>query len=277
MSVSAIDQLPSLSETVRLHNLRAEKKLGQNFLLDQNITDKIARCCPDVADTTIFEIGPGPGGLTRGLLKTNAAHVTAIEFDPRAVAALEDLVQASDGRLTIVQGDALSTDLTSLSTTPRAIVANLPYNISTVLLLKWLRQIRDEPASYQFMILMFQKEVADRLTASPGSRDYGRLSVMTQWLCTAQKLFDLPPSAFSPPPKIDSSIVFFRPKQLPENSPQFAQLEKVLAVAFQQRRKMIRSSLKTYSRYFEELGIDPTLRAEDLTLNDYLRLALAAD
>ncbi len=277
MSVLAIDQLPSLSETVRLHNLRAEKKLGQNFLLDQNITDKIARCCPDVADTTIFEIGPGPGGLTRGLLKTNAAHVTAIEFDPRAVAALEDLVEASDGRLNIMQGDALSTDLTSLSTTPRAIVANLPYNISTVLLLKWLRQIRDDPASYQFMILMFQKEVADRLTASPGSRDYGRLSVMTQWLCTAQKLFDLPPSAFSPPPKIDSSIVFFRPKQLPENSPQFAQLEKVLAVAFQQRRKMIRSSLKTYSRYFEELGIDPTLRAEDLTLNDYLRLALAAD
>ncbi len=268
-----LSTLPPLRDVIRDHNLRAEKALGQNFLLDLNITDKIVRACGDILDLTVFEIGPGPGGLTRSLLSGGARHVVALEFDDRAVAALQDVVKAARGRLEVVKGDALHADLLTISTAPRAIVANLPYNISTVLLLKWLKDLRNDPGSYKFMTLMFQKEVADRLTAKPGTKDYGRLSVMTQWLCEAGKAFDLPPEAFTPPPKITSSIVVLKPKVPPAINPSFEKMEKVLATAFQQRRKMIRSSLKQYAAQIEALGIDPTLRAENLTLEDYLNLA----
>lgn len=269
--------LPPLREVIRAHNLRAEKALGQNFLLDQNLTDKIARLANIAEGTSVFEIGPGPGGLTRSLLSSPARHVIAIEYDSRAVAALQDLSTAADGRLTVVQTDALAIDLTTLAPPPRAIAANLPYNISTVLLVRWLDTIRADAGAFSSMTLMFQKEVADRILAGPGNRNYGRLSVMVQWLCSVRRLFDLPPEAFTPPPKIQSSVLHFVPRILPPDAPSFAALEKILAAAFQQRRKMIRSSLKTYAGALEKSGIEQTLRAEDLSVEDYLRLAECHD
>jgi 16S rRNA (adenine1518-N6/adenine1519-N6)-dimethyltransferase len=199
--------LPPLRDVIRTHNLRAEKALGQNFLLDQNLTDKIARLANIADGTTVFEIGPGPGGLTRSLLSSPARHVIAIEYDPRAVAALPDLSAAADGKLTVVQADALTADLLTLAPAPRAIAANLPYNISTVLLIRWLETIRADSGAFTSMTLMFQKEVADRILAGPGNRNYGRLSVMAQWLCSVKRLFDLPPEAFTPPPQNDPVIV----------------------------------------------------------------------
>ena len=268
-----LSSLPPLRDVIRDHDLRAEKKLGQNFLLDQNITDKIVRACGDLTGLTIFEIGPGPGGLTRSLLASEAKKIIAIEFDDRAVAALQALSAASDGRLEVIKGDALHSDLVSMAEGPRAIVANLPYNISTVLLLKWLEDLHADHSRYKFMTLMFQKEVADRLTAKSGTKDYGRLSVMTQWLCNVAKAFDLPPEAFSPPPKVTSSVMVMKPKDRSDPFPAFEKMEKVLAVAFQQRRKMVRSSLKIYNTQMEDIGLDQTLRAENLELQDYLKLA----
>lgn len=274
---SKIEALPPLRDVIRDHNLRAEKALGQNFLLDLNITDKIVRAAEtmgqDLDGVTVFEIGPGPGGLTRSLLKTNVKKVIAVEFDDRAVAALQDVVKAAEGRLEVLKADALHADLLSMADGPRAIIANLPYNISTVLLLKWLREIRQDPTSYSFMALMFQKEVADRLSAKPHTKDYGRLSVTTQWLCQTVKAFDLPPEAFSPPPKVTSSIVVLKPKKLEGQQPEFETMEKLLGTGFQQRRKMIRTSLKPYLEKIEALGIDPTLRAENISVEDYLRIA----
>ncbi len=270
-----LDALPPLRDVIRDHNLRAEKALGQNFLLDLNITDKIVRACGKTEGLTVFEIGPGPGGLTRSLLGSDAAKVIAIEFDDRAVAALQDVAKAGEGRLDIVKGDALHADLISMAQGPRAIAANLPYNISTVLLLKWLRDIYNDENSYAFMTLMFQKEVADRLTAANGTKDFGRLTVMTQWLCDVSKAFDLPPEAFTPPPKIVSSVMVLRPKKITGAKPSFEKMEKILASAFQQRRKMIRSSMKEYMPQIEKLGIDPTLRAENLMVQNYLDIATA--
>lgn len=274
--MEALAALPPLRDVIRDHNLRAEKKLGQNFLLDLNITDKIARAADSAGglkDVSVFEIGPGPGGLTRSLLGTDLKKLTAIEFDDRAVAALQDVVKAAAGRLEVIKGDALHADLTQMAEGERAIVANLPYNISTVLLLKWLRDIRENPKSYKFMALMFQKEVADRLAAKAHTKDYGRLSVMTQWLCDTHKAFDLPPEAFSPPPKVTSSIVIFRPKILQGKQPSFEVMERILATGFNQRRKMIRSSMKRYLEKIEQVGIDPALRAENLSVEDYLNIA----
>lgn len=271
-AVSDIDALPPLRDVIEAHGLRAKKSLGQNFLLDLNITDKIVRGAGDLRGLTVFEIGPGPGGLTRSLLKSEAEKIIAVEFDERAVGALEDLKKVSGGRLEIVQGDALKIDLAGLAAKPRAIVANLPYNIATVLLMGWLKQIREDEA-YQSMTLMFQKEVAQRLTAAPGSKAYGRLSVMAGWLCKVEKLFDLPPAAFTPPPKVSSSVVRFIPKQLPKDAPSFEAVEKITAAAFGQRRKMLRSSLKEYRDALAVLGIDESLRAEDVPVADYIRLA----
>lgn len=268
-----MSDLPPLREVIRLHNLRAEKSLGQNFLLDSNITDKIVRGAGDLKNAHVIEIGPGPGGLTRSLLKSEAAHVTAIEFDHRAVAALQDLGAVYPGKLSIVHGDALKTNLLDVSGPPRAIVANLPYNIATPLLIGWLRQIRDDNNTFRSMTLMFQKEVAERLAATPGSKAYGRLSVITSWLCTVRKIYDLPPSAFTPPPKVTSSVVHFTPLDLPLDSPSFAQVEKVTAMAFGQRRKMIRSSLKDYMPIIEDLKIPETARAEELGIEDFLAIA----
>ena len=270
--MSDLSALPPLRDVIRDHDLRAEKKLGQNFLLDQNITDKIVRACGDLSGLTIFEIGPGPGGLTRSLIESDAKKIIAIEFDDRAVGALQGRVTAGAGRLDVLKGDALNTDLKMMADSPRAIVANLPYNISTVLLLKWLKNLWADHEAYQFMTLMFQKEVVERLMAKPGTKDYGRLSVMTQWLCHVSKAFDLPPEAFSPPPKVTSSIAVIKPRADALKA-DFSKMEKVLAVAFNQRRKMIRSSMKQYMPQIEELSIDPTLRAENLSVKDYVAIA----
>lgn len=266
--------LPPLREVIRDHGLRAEKALGQNFLLDQNLTDKIVRLSGEILpETTLLEIGPGPGGLTRSLLQTAAKKIVAIEFDARAVLALSSLSQAYSGRLQVIEGDALSVDFLEVTSPPRAVLANLPYNISTVLLLKWLQQIRNDSSSYSFLSLMFQKEVADRILSGHGNKVYGRLSVLAQWLCDVKRLFDLPPSAFTPPPKVSSTILHFRPRKLQENAPSFSVMEEILAAAFQQRRKMIRSSLSAYLPSLESSGIQPNLRAEDLSVADYVRLA----
>lgn len=267
--------LPPLRDVIRTHNLRAQKALGQNFLLDPNLTDKIARAAGNLQGRTVFEIGPGPGGLTRSLLKQGAENLIAVEYDPRAVTALQDLKNAAQERLTVIQQDALKTDLLSLpnSEAPRIIAANLPYNIATKLLTNWLRQIRETPNAYETLILMFQKEVAQRLTARTNTKAYGRLSVLTQWLCDAEHLFDIPPSAFTPPPKVTSTVVRLTPKALPANAPPVEAVEAVTAAAFTQRRKMIRTSLKPYASFFESLNLSPELRAEDLPPATYLALA----
>lgn len=272
-----IDTLPPLRDVIRDNNLRAEKSLGQNFLLDQNITDKIAGFARPRFDgsETVFEIGPGPGGLTRSLLRAGASKVIAIEYDERAVKALEPLSIVAGGRLDIVHGDALTVDLGTFAPAPRFIVANLPYNIATPLLLGWLRQIRQDPDAYRGLYLMFQSEVAERIIAPCGSKSYGRLSVMAQWLCRCRHVYTLPPSAFTPPPKVTSAVVELTPEVQQNAMPDFAVMESIVKAAFAQRRKMIRSTLKPYTDYFEKCGLDPMARAENLTVADYNALALA--
>jgi 16S rRNA (adenine1518-N6/adenine1519-N6)-dimethyltransferase len=272
-----VSNLPPLRDIIRDHDLRAEKKLGQNFLLDLNLTDKIARAAGNLSGTTVFEIGPGPGGLTRSLVQSDAHHVIAIEYDPRAIKALEGLNIAARERLDIRHGDALDVDLCTLSQSPRAIVANLPYNIATPLLINWLRQIHSDINAYRSMTLMFQKEVAQRIAAQVGDKAYGRLAVLSQWLCDAHLVFDVPASAFTPPPKVTSSIIYLQPKKREDTSPSFKAIEKLTAEAFGQRRKMIRSSLKNYKQYFEELGLDETLRAENLSVEQFIALAKIAE
>lgn len=268
-----IDKLPPLREVIAAHDLQPTKALGQNFILDQNITDKIVRESGGLNGCTVFEIGPGPGGLTRSILKAGPKNVVAVEFDKRAVSALEDLKTCAGQTLEILNQDALKTDLLALSDGPRAIIANLPYNIATKLLINWLKDIRTHKNAYRFMSLMFQKEVGDRICAQPGSRTYGRLSVISQWLCDVRIIYDLPPSAFTPPPKVNSSVVHFIPKVLGDVAPSFDEVERITAQAFGQRRKMIRSSLKPYLHKINQSGIDPTKRAENLTVEDYLLLA----
>jgi 16S rRNA (adenine1518-N6/adenine1519-N6)-dimethyltransferase len=272
-----VSSLPPLREVIRDYDLRAEKKLGQNFLLDLNLTDKIVRAAGNLSGTTVFEIGPGPGGLTRSLVQSEAAHVIAIEYDPRAIKALEGLNVAAGERLEIRHGDALDIDLCTLSQAPRAIVANLPYNIATPLLINWLRQIHGDVDAYRSMTLMFQKEVAQRITAQVGDKAYGRLAVLSQWLCDTYLVFDIPASAFTPPPKVTSSIVYFQPKKQTEKSSSFKAIEKLTAEAFGQRRKMIRGSLKNYIKYFEKVGLDETLRAENLSVEQFIHLARLAE
>ncbi|MCE7886548.1 MAG: 16S rRNA (adenine(1518)-N(6)/adenine(1519)-N(6))-dimethyltransferase RsmA [Alphaproteobacteria bacterium PRO2] len=269
-----LKNLPPLRDVIAAYELRAKKALGQNFLLDLNITDKIARQAGDLSGKSVFEIGPGPGGLTRSLIGSNAAKIIAVEFDPRAVAALQPLTNNKGGeRVEIVHGDALRVNLLDLAEGPRAIVANLPYNIATPLLTSWLKQMRERPGAFDSMTLMFQKEVAERITAVPGSKDYGRLSIISQWICDCRVCFDLPPSAFSPPPKVSSSVVHFTPKRLDKDAPDFRSVERVTAAAFGQRRKMIRGSLKDYADVIAALGLDPTLRAENLSVQDFINLA----
>lgn len=271
-----LDDLPPLRDVIAAHELRARKALGQNFLLDQNLTDKIARAAGDLSALTVFEVGPGPGGLTRSLLRAGARELIAVEFDSRAVGALQDLVAAADGRLRVVEGDALQTDLTTLAPpgAGRAVVANLPYNIATPLLVGWLRQVHADPGCYAHMTLMFQREVADRITALPGDgKAFGRLGVLAQWLCAAQRLFDVPASAFSPPPKVVSSIVRLVPRASDGARPSFAAMEKVTAAAFGQRRKMLRAALRPFPGLLEGAGIDGTKRAEELDISDFIKLA----
>jgi 16S rRNA (adenine1518-N6/adenine1519-N6)-dimethyltransferase len=269
--------LPPLRDVIRAHDLRAEKSLGQNFLLDQNITDKIVRLSGNFEGVTAIEVGPGPGGLTRSLLASPAKKIVAIEFDPRSVAAISELKNIYSNKLDIIHGDAMKVDITLIAESPRVIVANLPYNISVVLLIKWLELIRADAGVIHFMALMFQKEVADRILAKHGSKTYGRVSVMAQWLCTTKRLFDLPPSAFTPPPKVKSSVVQFIPRLLSDNEPSFDTMEKILAAGFNQRRKMVRSSLSDYTHAMEMAGTDQTLRAEDLSVDDFVKIAKAEE
>src|SRR5579864_5123037 len=233
-------ELPPLREIIRRHGLTARRSLGQNFLLDGNLTARIAREARPFAGVNVIEIGPGPGGLTRALLREDPRSVIAIERDERCVAALAELA-AIDLRLTVVAGDAMEIDPASLAAPPRKIVANLPYNIATALLLRWLPEI----AEFESLTLMFQKEVAARLMAKPRSKDYGRLTVLVQWYADVAALFDIRPSAFVPPPKVTSTVVRIVPRPAPLASCARAELERVTAAAFGQRRKMLRQSLKS--------------------------------
>lgn len=268
-----LDGLPSLKETVAQFELAARKSLGQNFLLNMDTVRKVARMAGDVKESTVIEIGPGPGGLTRALLETGAKKVISIEHDPRCIVALQPLVDKADGRLQIIEADALKIRPQDLcDENPIKIVANLPYNIGTQLLINWLHDL----TNIQSMTLMFQKEVALRIVAKTRTSDYGRLTIISQYLTIAQKMFDLPPGAFSPAPKVKSSVVNFTPKPQAEvDLALLPVLEKITHDAFGQRRKMIRSSLSALftSPEFESLGIPPTARAEELTVDQFVQLA----
>ena len=272
----AEDLLPPLRDVINRFGLQAKKSLGQNFLFDLNLTRRIARAAAPLDGFTIIEVGPGPGGLTRALLMEGAADIIAIERDERAVAALEDISAAYPGKLVIVSGDALEEDFAALARGPAKIVANLPYNIATELLLGWLTEER-WPPWYTSLTLMFQKEVAERIVAKPGGKDYGRLSVLSQYRCEAKKLFDVNRSAFTPPPKVTSSIVQLIPRARPSPACDLKTLERVTASAFGQRRKMLRSSLKTLlpepEVLLEKAGIDPELRAEQVPVEGFARMA----
>jgi 16S rRNA (adenine1518-N6/adenine1519-N6)-dimethyltransferase len=269
-----IAALPPLREVIKAWQLDADKRLGQHFLLDLNLTAKIVRAAGDLTGITAIEIGPGPGGLTRPLVESAAAQVIAVERDPRCVAALQSAVEAADGRLTVIHGDALEVDPVALAPAPRAMIANLPYNVATPLLIGWLKQA----GAFVSMTLMFQREVALRLIASPRSKEYGRLSVMTQWLTEATLILDLPAAAFTPPPKVASSVVRLVPRAMGPDEPSFAAMERVVAAAFAQRRKMLRAGLRAFIpdpiALLEAAGIDPTARAEELGVDDFRRLAL---
>ena len=269
--------LPPLREVIARHGLGAKRKLGQNFLLDLNLTGRIARAAGDLSEVTVFEVGPGPGGLTRALLSEGAAKVIAIERDQRCIDALAEVGHAYPGRLEVIEGDALSFDIADLPEGPIRIVANLPYNISTALLVKWLGNIQ----RFESLTLMFQKEVADRLVAGPGSKAYGRLSVLAQWLCEVQPEFDVSPSAFVPPPKVTSTVVGFKPRTEPLAPAQSKTLQAVTQAAFGQRRKMLRASLKTLGVDAEALcaasDIDPTARAETIPVEGFCALSRAYD
>jgi 16S rRNA (adenine1518-N6/adenine1519-N6)-dimethyltransferase len=271
-------ELPPLREVVRRFELRARKSLGQNFLLDLNLTARIARAAGPLEGVTVIEVGPGPGGLTRALLAGGAARVVAIERDPRCVAALAELAETYPGRLEVIEGDALDFDPSPhLDSGPARIVANLPYNIATALLLRWL-SVEPWPPFYDSLVLMFQREVALRIVAGTDDESYGRLSVFTGWRTEAKILFDVNPSAFVPPPKVTSSVVRLVPRAAPLACER-AMLERVTAAAFGQRRKMLRASLRTLgtdpAALLARAGIDPTKRAEEIDVAGFVALANA--
>jgi 16S rRNA (adenine1518-N6/adenine1519-N6)-dimethyltransferase len=269
--------LPPLREVIQRHGLAAKKSLGQNFLLDLNLTGKIARAAGDLSQVTVIEVGPGPGGLTRALLANGAGKVIAIERDERCLEALAEIAAHYPGRLDVVSGDALRTDFATLADgEPVRIVANLPYNIGTELLVRWLT-VAAWPPFYRSMTLMFQREVAERIVAAPGSDSYGRLGVLAGWRTEARIAFDVPPQAFTPPPKVTSSVVNLLPRAEPLAADVRA-LERVTAAAFGQRRKMLRQSLKSLGgeKLLAAAGIDPTRRAETLSVAEFVALANAA-
>jgi 16S rRNA (adenine1518-N6/adenine1519-N6)-dimethyltransferase len=274
----AKDGLPPLREVIRRYGLAAKKSLGQNFLLDLNLTERIARAAGPLAEATVFEVGPGPGGLTRALLALGAARVIAVERDDRAIAALQEIAAHYPGRLEIVAADALTFDpRPHLDGRPTRIVANLPYNIATALLVSWL-SVEPWPPWYDCAVLMFQREVAERIVAPPGSKTYGRLSVLTQWRAEAHILFDVNPSAFVPPPKVTSSLLRLTPRPAPAPCDRKL-LERVTQAAFGQRRKMLRQSLRALGADVAALlaaaGLDPTARAEDISVEGFVALARA--
>ena len=271
------DGLPPLREVVAKYDLAARRALGQNFLLDLNLTAKIARAAGDLSTGTTIEIGPGPGGLTRALLSHGAREVIAIERDARCLGALAEIAAAYPGRLTVIEGDALAVDCAKLGGAPRRIVANLPYNIATPLIIKWLQQ----GAAFASLTVMVQKEVADRLIARTRTKDYGRLSVLAQFLSKPRRLFDLPPRAFVPPPKVTSTVIELLPLPEPAFPARLADLERATQAAFGQRRKMLRQSLRSLGGDTEALmaaaEITPTARAEELTVAQFAALARALE
>ena len=273
------DGLPPLREVIRLHGLAAKKSLGQNFLLDLNLTGKIARTAGDLAGATVIEVGPGPGGLTRALLANGAARVVAIERDERCLSALEEIGQRYPGRLEIVAGDALKTDFAALAadTGPVRIISNLPYNIGTELLVRWLT-VEPWPPFYASMTLMFQREVAERIVALPGESAYGRLGVLAGWRTSARIAFTVPREAFTPPPKITSAVVHLTPRPAPLACAA-TRLARVTQAAFGQRRKMLRQSLKALGgeTLLDKTGIEPTRRAETLSIAEFVALADALE
>ena len=277
MSVSS-DGLPPLREVIANHGLSARKSLGQNFLLDLNLTAKIARQAGDLTGCDVLEIGPGPGGLTRGLLAEGARHVVAIEKDERCLSALEEIAGRYPGRLTVLRGDALKIDPMQHLTPPVRVVANLPYNVGTELLVRWLTP--DEwPPYWTSLTLMFQKEVAQRIAAECGSKAYGRLSILAQWRCQVRMVMQIPPEAFTPPPKVTSAVVHLERRETPLYDADAKVLERVVAKAFGQRRKMLRASLKGLVPDIEDVlmsvGIKPTDRAENISVEQFCALARA--
>jgi 16S rRNA (adenine1518-N6/adenine1519-N6)-dimethyltransferase len=275
-AAAALDGLPPLREVIRRHGLAAKKSLGQNFLFDLNLAARIARAAGPLADVTVFEVGPGPGGLTRALLALGAARVVAVERDERAIAALHEIAAYYPDRLDIVAADALTFDpRPRLAGRPVRIVANLPYNIATALLISWL-SAEPWPPWYECATLMFQREVAERIVAQPHSKSYGRLSVLAQWRCEARILFDVNASAFVPPPSVTSSIVRLVPRPAPMTCEREL-LERTTQAAFGQRRKMLRQSLRSLGVDVPALlgaaKLDPTARAENLSVADFVSLA----
>ncbi|MBZ9741222.1 MULTISPECIES: 16S rRNA (adenine(1518)-N(6)/adenine(1519)-N(6))-dimethyltransferase RsmA [unclassified Mesorhizobium] len=277
----SFDGLPPLRDVIERHGLQAKKALGQNFLLDLNLTGKIARSAGDLTNATVIEVGPGPGGLTRALLSNGARRVVAIERDERCLAALAEVSAHYPDRLQVISGDALKTDFAALASEASGdsgkvrIVANLPYNIGTELLVRWLT-VADWPPFYASMTLMFQREVAQRIVAAPGSDAYGRLGVLAGWRTQARIAFDVPPQAFTPPPKVTSSVVHLEPRATPLPA-DVRKLGRVTEAAFGQRRKMLRQSVKSLGgeALLERAEIDPTRRAETLSVEEFVRLTNA--
>ena len=274
--MARIDEFPPLREVIATHQLSAKKSLGQNFLLDLNLTAKIARQAGDLSGADVLEIGPGPGGLTRGLLAEGARRVLAIEKDERCLPALQEISDAYDGRLQVINGDALEIDPLQYLTPPIKIAANLPYNVGTELLVRWLTP-KEWPPFWQSLTLMFQKEVAERIVAQPGSKAYGRLAILAQWRADAKIVLDLPPQAFTPPPKVSSAVVHLTALPKPRFPADAATLSRVVAAGFNQRRKMLRASLKGVAANIEDhliaAGIQPTERAEQVSLEQFCALA----
>ncbi len=274
--MTAIDTLPPLRSVIADHGLTAKKALGQNFILDLNLTARIARAAGDLTGCDVVEVGPGPGGLTRGLLSEGARRVRAIEKDPRCLPALAQIAAAYPGRLDIIQGDALAIDAFAGLTPPIRIVANLPYNVGTELLIRWLTPPVWPPV-WSSLTLMFQREVAERIVARPGSGAYGRLALLAQWRCDAKIVMSLPPEAFTPPPKVHSAVVHLTALPGPRYPADPAILSRVVATAFNQRRKMLRSALKSLAPDMEDrltaAGINPTSRAEEVPLEQFCALA----
>ncbi|MCW9042058.1 MAG: 16S rRNA (adenine(1518)-N(6)/adenine(1519)-N(6))-dimethyltransferase RsmA [Pseudopelagicola sp.] len=278
--MTAIDSLPPLRQVIADHELSARKSLGQNFLLDLNLTAKIARQAGDITGCDVLEIGPGPGGLTRGLLSEGARKVLAIEKDTRCIPALEEIANAYPGRLEVINGDALEIDPLAHLTPPVRVAANLPYNVGTELLVRWLTP-RDWPPFWQSLTLMFQREVAERIVAQPGSKTYGRLAILSQWRADAKIVLSLPPGAFTPPPKVSSAVVHLEALPEPRYPANAATLSRVVAAAFNQRRKMLRAALKGTAPNIEDrliaAGIKPTDRAEQISLEAFCALSREID
>lgn len=277
--MTAPDGLPPLREVIRAAGLSAKKSLGQNFLLDLNLTRRIARAAGPFAGVSVVEVGPGPGGLTRALLMEGADKVVAIERDERCLGPLEDIAAAYPGRLEVVSADAREVDYQALPIrSPARLVANLPYSIGTTLLIGWLKS-DPWPPWFDSLVLMFQREVADRIVAAPGGKDYGRLAVVSQWRTDSRIVFSLPPDAFTPKPKVASAVVKLVPRARAEPPCDIAVLEQVTAAAFGQRRKMLRASLKQITpdpeTLLTELGLNPRARAETLQIADFCRIANA--